>query len=239
MMRSPYLEIQGLDVFYGELQALRQVSLFIEKGEIVTLIGANGAGKSTTINAISGVLKPFRGKILYQGSPVGGLAPKKMVKMGIAQVPEGRRVFPYLTVLENLKMGAYLQKNQEEIEATMGTVYQYFPILKDRKNQPAGSLSGGEQQMLAIGRALMTRPKLLLMDEPSLGLSPILRKELFKLTQVINETGVSILLVEQNARMALGVADRGYVMEKGRIVKVGKGKELLNDDEVKKAYLGG
>ena len=237
-MKNPHLEIQGLDVFYGELQALREISLLIEKGEIVTLIGTNGAGKSTTINAISGVLKPFKGKILFEGSPISGLAPKRMVKMGIAQVPEGRRVFPYLTVLENLKMGAYLQKNWEEIAATLETVYQYFPILKDRQKQPAGSLSGGEQQMLAVGRALMTHPKLLLMDEPSLGLSPILCKELFRLTQVINETGVSILLVEQNARMALKVADRGYVMEKGRIVKEGKGKELLNDDEVKKTYLG-
>jgi len=238
-MSHPQLEVQDLDVFYGELQALREISLLIEKGEIVTLIGANGAGKSTTINTISGVLKPFKGRILFEGSPVSGLAPKRIVKMGIAQVPEGRRVFPYLTVLENLKMGAYLQKNWEEIGAALRTIYQYFPILKNRQNQRAGSLSGGEQQMLAIGRALMTRPKLLLMDEPSLGLSPILCRELVRMTQAIHETGVSILLVEQNARMALGVANRGYVMEKGRIVKEGKGKELLNDDEVKKAYLGG
>ncbi len=238
-MSNQELAIQDLDVFYGELQALRGVSLFIEKGEIVALIGANGAGKSTTINTICGVLKPFKGQIIFEESPVSGLAPKKIVKMGIAQVPEGRRIFPYLTVLENLKMGAYLQKNWKEMGAVLETIYHYFPILKNRQNQRAGSLSGGEQQMLAIGRALMTRPKLLLMDEPSLGLSPILCRELVKMTQAINQTGVSILLVEQNARMALGVANRGYVMEKGTIFKEGKGKELLNDAEVKKAYLGG
>jgi branched-chain amino acid transport system ATP-binding protein len=238
-MSNRQLEIQDIDVYYGELQALRKIRLLIEEGEIVTLIGANGAGKSTTINTISGILKPFKGQIIFEGSSVGGFAPKKIVKMGIAQVPEGRRIFPYLTVFENLRVGAYLQKNWGEMGSTLETIYHYFPILKARQNQRAGSLSGGEQQMLAIGRALMTRPRLLLMDEPSLGLSPILCRELVKMTQAINQTGVSILLVEQNARMALGVANRGYVMEKGTIFKEGKGKDLLNDAEVKKAYLGG
>lgn len=238
-MSNRLLVIQDIDVFYGDLQALRGVSLFIEKGEIVTLIGANGAGKSTTINTISGILKPANGKIIFKGSNINQITPPKIVKMGIAQVPEGRRVFSYMTVLENLKMGAYLQKNKSEVGATLENVYNHFPRLKDRENQMAGSMSGGEQQMLAIGRAIMAGPELLLMDEPSLGLSPILVKEITKMIQAINQTGVSILLVEQNAMMALGIANRGYVMEKGRIIKEGKGVELLNDAEVKKAYLGG
>jgi len=238
-MSDGQLEIEGMDVSYGLVEALRDISLWLERGEIVALIGANGAGKSTTINTISGILTPLKGSIAFEGDPIAGLKPKKIVQMGIAQVPEGRRVFPYLTVLENLKLGAYLRRASEETEARLHIIYQYFPVLRERQRQIAGSLSGGEQQMLAIGRALMTGPKLLLMDEPTLGLSPILCQELVKMIRVINGTGVSILLVEQNARMALGLANRGYVMETGRIVKEGKGRELLNDPKVKEAYLGG
>lgn len=238
-MSCGQLEIRHIDVFYGALQALHGINLWIGKGEIISLIGANGAGKSTTINAVSGILKPLRGEIIFKGTNIIDLQPPKIVEMGIAQVPEGRRVFPNLTVLENLKLGAYLRKNSKEIETDLKTVYQYFPILKDREEQHAGSLSGGEQQMLAIGRALMTKAELLLMDEPTLGLSPLLCKEIAKMIRTINEAGVSIFLVEQNVKVALGIANRGYVMETGRIVKEGEGKKLLNDQEVKEAYLAG
>jgi len=238
-MSDGQLDIKGMDVSYGAVEALRNISLRLERGEIVALIGANGAGKSTTINTISGILTPLKGSIAFEGNPIAGLKPKKIVQMGIAQVPEGRRVFPYLTVLENLKLGAYLRRASEETETRLHIIYQYFPVLRERQKQIAGSLSGGEQQMLAIGRALMTGPKLLLMDEPTLGLSPILCQELVKMIRVINGTGVSILLVEQNARMALGLANRGYVMETGKIVKEGEGRDLLKDPKVKEAYLGG
>jgi len=238
-MKTEQLKIDHIDVLYGSVEAVRDVSLHVYRGEVITLIGANGAGKSTTINTISGILQPAKGDVLYEGASLRGMKPKKIVGMGIAQVPEGRRIFPHLTVLENLKMGAYLQKDSKKIQATLEMVYRYFSILKNRQQQSGGSLSGGEQQMVAIGRALMTDPKLLLMDEPTLGLSPILRQELVKLIKAINETGVTMLLVEQNARMALGLADRGYVMETGRIVKEGNGRDLLNDPKVKEAYLGG
>lgn len=238
-MKIEQLKIDCIDVLYGSIEALRDVSLHVNEGEIITLIGANGAGKSTTINTISGIIEPAKGDVLFGGTSLRGLNPKKIVEMGIAQVPEGRRVFPHLTVLENLRMGAYLLKDSIKINTILEMVYNYFPILKDRPQQLAGSLSGGEQQMLAIGRALMSDPKLLLMDEPTLGLSPLLCQELVKLIKIINDSGVTILLVEQNARMALRVADHGYVMETGRIVQKGAGKDLLNDPKVRKAYLGG
>jgi branched-chain amino acid transport system ATP-binding protein len=238
-MNNWQLEIKDIDVFYGALQVLWGISLRIEKSEIITLIGANGAGKSTTINAISGILKPSRGEIIFEGTSISSLQPKKIVEMGIAQVPEGRRVFPNLTVLENLRLGAYLQNNSKEIDTKLQAVYQYFPILKEREKQLAGSLSGGEQQMLAIGRALMTSAKLLLMDEPTMGLSPLLCKEIAKMIKTINGTGMSIFLVEQNVMVALGVANRGYLMETGRIIKEGEGKKLLASKEVKEVYLGG
>jgi branched-chain amino acid transport system ATP-binding protein len=238
-MNGGHLELKQVDVFYDEVQALKGIHLTVEPGEIVAIIGANGAGKSTTIKSVSGVLKPSAGEILFEGHPIGGFAPQRIVKTGISQVPEGRHVFPYMTVLENLKLGAYLRRDAGRIRASLDTVYRYFPILKERLNQNAGSLSGGEQQMLAIGRALMADPKLLMMDEPTLGLSPLLCEELIGMIETINRAGVNILLVEQNAVLALRIANRGYVMETGSIVKEGMGKDLLNDPEVKKAYLGG
>lgn len=237
-MINKFLEIETIDVYYGAVAALNQASLCIEKGEIVTIIGANGAGKSTIINTISGILKPVKGVIRFQGLVINGGKPKKIVQLGISQIPEGSRVFPYLTVNENLKMGAYSRKDNDEIQNSLNEVFNYFPMLKDKKKDLASSLSGGQRQMLAIGRALMSNPILLMMDEPSLGLSPIMCQEVVKIIKKINSNGVTVLLVEQNANLALKIADRAYVLEIGKIVKEGPGKLLLCDPEVKKAYLG-
>jgi branched-chain amino acid transport system ATP-binding protein len=232
------LEIKDLTIFYGKAAALRGISLEVHEGEIVTLIGANGAGKTTTLNAISGLLKPASGQIRFEGRRVDGLPPHKIARSRIGLVPEGRRVFGPLTVLENLEMGAFLISDKSEITRRIRNTYKYFPILEERKHQLAGSLSGGEQQMLAIARSLMGDPRLMLMDEPSMGLAPLMVQEVAKIVKVINRSGVSILLVEQNARMALSLANRGYVLEVGSITAQGDAKELLNDAQVKKAYLG-
>ena len=235
------LEVQNLNVFYGGIHAIRDISLQVQKGEIVSLIGANGAGKTTTLQSISGLLKPKSGSITFEGQDLLATEAHKIVRLGLAQVPEGRRIFGSLTVKENLQMGAFTVKDSSENFAkNRGTVYKYFPRLEERKKQLGGTLSGGEQQMLAIGRALMSRPKMLLLDEPSMGLSPLLVKEIFHIIKKINEEdGVTVLLVEQNAKMALSISHRAYVLETGRIVMEGPSKELLNNDEVKKAYLGG
>lgn len=233
------LQIKEIDVYYGAIHALKQLSLEVEQGSIVTLIGANGAGKTTTLKSISGLLRPKNGSIIFKGSDITKVAPEKIVGLGISQVPEGRRVFPSMSVMENLEMGAYLRKDKKGIDADMENVYTRFPRLKERRKQLAGTLSGGEQQMLAIGRALMARPQLLLMDEPSMGLAPLLVKEIFSIIKDINERGTTILLVEQNANMALSIADKAYVIETGEIVLQGSAHELMNSPEVKKAYLGG
>lgn len=233
------LEINNIDVYYGVIHALKSVSLKVEKGEIVTLIGANGAGKTTTLRTISGLIKPSKGSITFKGKKIEGMSAPEIVKLGISHVPEGRRIFPDMTVLENLELGAFLRKDKEEIKKDMELVYSRFPILKTRSKQNAGTLSGGEQQMLAIGRALMTRPELLLMDEPSMGLAPLLVNEIFSIIKEINKQGTTILLVEQNANVALSIAHRAYVIETGSIVLEGSGKELANSDQIKKAYLGG
>jgi branched-chain amino acid transport system ATP-binding protein len=215
------------------------MSLEVEQGSIVTLIGANGAGKTTTLKTISGILKPRSGSVFFKDMDISKVAPEKIVGMGISQVPEGRRVFASMSVLENLEMGAYLRKNKKEIADDMDNVFVRFPRLKERRKQMAGTLSGGEQQMLAIGRALMARPQLLLMDEPSMGLAPLLVKEIFAIIKDINKRGTTILLVEQNAHMALSVADKAYVIETGEIVLQGSAEQLMKSEEVKKAYLGG
>ncbi len=233
------LSINGIDVFYGNIQALKEVSLEINEGEIVTLIGANGAGKSTLLKTISGLLKPKHGDILLEGNSVAGKAAQVIVKKGISHVPEGRRVFSNLTVDENLELGAYLRKDKKEIREDFEKVYELFPRLKERRKQQAGTLSGGEQQMLAMGRALMARPRLLLLDEPSMGLAPLLVKTIFSIIQEINKTGTTILLVEQNANMALSIADRAYVIETGKIVAAGTADELNQSDQIRNAYLGG
>ncbi|RLE51214.1 MAG: ABC transporter ATP-binding protein [Candidatus Methanomethylicota archaeon] len=232
------LVVDRINVFYGDLQALWDVSLKVEKGEILALVGSNGAGKTTTLNTISGILKPRSGKIEFMGKRIDGMPPHKIVELGIAQVPEGRQLFPEMTVLENLEMGAYTKRAREKFYDTLEWVYQLFPILKERKNQLAGTLSGGEQQMLAIARALMSRPQLLMLDEPSLGLAPKLVLLVFEMIHKINEEGVTILLVEQNVRHALSIAHRGYVIETGKIVLEGSGQELLENEYVKKAFLG-
>ncbi len=233
------LEVKEIDVYYGAIHALKKLSLNVEEGSIVTLIGANGAGKTTTLKTISGLLRPKSGKVVFNNTDISKTPPEKIVGMGISQVPEGRRVFPSMSVLENLEMGAYLRKDKKAVSADMENVFSRFPRLKERSKQLAGTLSGGEQQMLAIGRALMARPSLMLMDEPSMGLAPLLVKEIFSIIKEINERGTTILLVEQNARMALSIADRAYVIETGEIVLEGSARELLNSEEVKKAYLGG
>jgi len=232
------LEVREIDVFYGELQALWGVSLKIEEGEFVALIGPNGAGKTTTLKTISGLLKPARGQILFSGRDITGLPPHTIAAMGIAHVPEGRQIFPGLTVLENLKTGAYVRRAREKFEESLEFVFNLFPRLKERKNQVAGTLSGGERQMLAIARGLMSRPKLLMLDEPSLGLAPKLALEVMETLKRLHEEGLTILLVEQNVRYALELADRGYVLETGRVVMHGTGKELLEDPRIKSAYLG-
>lgn len=233
------LKIENLDVYYGAIHALKGISLELNEGEIVTLIGANGAGKTTTLQTISGLIRPKNGSITFQGQELTQRPAQEIVKMGISQVPEGRRVFANLTVLENLEMGAYLRKDKEGIKATLEKVYARFPRLRERKKQLAGTLSGGEQQMLAMGRALMSQPALLLLDEPSMGLAPILVQEIFSIIQEINKAGTTILLVEQNAHMALSIAHRAYILETGRIVASGDAKELAESEQVKKAYLGG
>ncbi|AGE23546.1 branched-chain amino acid ABC transporter ATP-binding protein [Geobacillus sp. GHH01] len=233
------LKVDGIDVFYGNIHALKGVSLEVNKGEIVTLIGANGAGKTTLLKTISGLLRPKNGDIVYEGASIAGKAAQTIVKQGISHVPEGRRVFANMTVEENLELGAFLRKDKDGIQQDFAKVFQLFPRLEERRKQLAGTLSGGEQQMLAIGRALMARPKLLLLDEPSMGLAPLLVKTIFRIIQEINESGTTILLVEQNAHMALSIAHRAYVLESGRVVLSGTASELQASEQVKQAYLGG
>lgn len=233
------LTINDINVFYGAIHAIKGVSLEVNEGEIVTLIGANGAGKSTILRTISGLLKPKTGTIQFEGQEIAGMPAHEIVKTGISQVPEGRRIFAEMTVLENLELGAFTRKDKDGIKADMELVFDRFPRLKERIGQLAGTLSGGEQQMLAMGRALMSRPRLLLLDEPSMGLAPLLIKEIFAIIQDINKTGTTVLLVEQNANMALSIAHRAYVLETGRITLNGDAKELAASDEVRKAYLGG
>jgi branched-chain amino acid transport system ATP-binding protein len=232
------LEVSGIDVFYGRVAAVRGATLAVDKGEVVALIGSNGAGKTTTLRTISGLLHPQRGTIKFDGQDITHTAPQKIVNLGICQSPEGRRLFTRMSVLDNLRMGAYTRRNGAEIKADMDRVFELFPRLKERANQVAGTLSGGEQQMCAMGRALMAKPKVLMLDEPSLGLSPILVETIFSIVREINASGTPVLLVEQNANKALEVAHRGYVLETGSIVKTGTGKELLASEDVQKAYLG-
>ena len=233
------LEVKNLSVHYGMIQAVRNVDFTVNEGEIVSLIGANGAGKSTILKTLSGLIHPSEGEILYLGENIASTSAKQIVEKGLVQVPEGRHVFPGLTVKENLELGAFLRKDKEEIQKDMEAVFERFPILKERKDQDAQTLSGGEQQMLAMGRALMSRPKLLLLDEPSMGLAPIFIREIFKIIQEIQKTGTTVLLIEQNAKMALSISNRAYVLETGSVVLSGTGQELLESDEIQKAYLGG
>ena len=231
------LEVKELEVFYGVIQAIKGISFEVNPGEIIALIGANGAGKTTTLQTITGLIPSKSGHIVYDGKDITRMPGHKLVSMGMAHVPEGRRVFAQLTVLQNLKLGAYTRKEKAEIEETLKVIYSRFPRLEERKNQMAGTLSGGEQQMLAMGRALMSHPKLIVMDEPSMGLSPIYVNEIFDIIQKINGDGTTVLLVEQNAKKALSIAHRAYVLETGKIVLSGDAGELMNDDSVKKAYL--
>ena len=233
------LEVKNLSVHYGMIQAVRDVDFTVKEGEIVSLIGANGAGKSTILKTLSGLIHPSEGEIVYLGENIASTSAKKIVEKGLVQVPEGRHVFPGLTVKENLELGAFLRKDKEGIQKDMEDVFERFPILKERKDQDAQTLSGGEQQMLAMGRALMSRPKLLLLDEPSMGLAPIFIREIFKIIQEIQKTGTTVLLIEQNAKMALSISNRAYVLETGSVVLSGTGQELLESDEIQKAYLGG
>ena len=233
------LEVKDLRVSYGKIEAIKGISLHVEKGEIVTLVGANGAGKTTLLKTISGILKPTTGKIIFENKDVETIEPHNRVLEGLCQAPEGRGIFPGMTVLENLEMGKFARKDwKNELDEDLERIYTLFPRLKERQNQAGGTLSGGEQQMLSIGRALMSRPRLLLLDEPSMGLAPMFIQQIFKIIREIQEQGVSILLVEQNAAQALACANRAYILETGNIVKEGSGKELLKDDAVKKAYLG-
>ncbi|MBR9946411.1 MAG: ABC transporter ATP-binding protein [Lachnospiraceae bacterium] len=232
------LEIKDLEVYYGMIQAIKGISFEVNEGEVIALIGANGAGKTTILHTISGLIAPKKGSITFEGQEITKIPAHKIVENGLAQVPEGRRVFPSLSVLQNLKLGAYTRKDKKEIDDTLKMIYERFPRLEERKNQPAGTLSGGEQQMLAMGRALMSKPRIILMDEPSMGLSPIFVNEIFDIIKQVSASGTTVLLVEQNAKKALSIADRGYVLETGKIVKEGKASDLLNDEAVKKAYLG-
>ena len=233
------LKLNDINVFYGAIHAIKGISMEVDQGEIVTLIGANGAGKSTTLRTISGLLKPKTGSIVFEDKTISGKPAHKIVEYGISQVPEGRRVFANMTVMENLELGAYIRKDKNGIQNDLERVFKHFPRLAERKKQDAGTLSGGEQQMLAMGRALMSSPKLLLLDEPSMGLAPLLIKEIFAIIKDINEAGTTILLVEQNANMALSIANRAYVLETGKISLSGSAKELAASEEVRKAYLGG
>ena len=235
---SVMLDVQNINVYYGAIHAVKDISFHVEEGEIVTLIGANGAGKTTTLQTVSGLLRSKTGSITFMGQNISGIPAHKLVSHGLAQVPEGRAIFLQMTVEENLEMGAYTRP-RGEIDGGLEMVYQQFPRLKERRRQVAGTLSGGEQQMLAMGRALMSKPKLLMLDEPSMGLAPILVEQIFEIIQSLHKAGTTILLVEQNARMALSVADRGYVLETGRVVKTAPAHDLLEDESVKKAYLGG
>ena len=233
------LEVRGMKTYYGNIQALKGVDLEISEGEIITLIGANGAGKTTTLMSISGVVPPRTGDVIFEGEAISGLSPNEIVAKGICQVPEGRRIFPYLTVSENLDMGAFLRTNKQEVKSDIEYIFELFPILAERRNQAGGTLSGGEQQMLAVGRALMAKPRLLLLDEPSLGLAPLVVKQIFEIIKKINlESKTTIFLVEQNANQALKVAHRGYVMENGKITLADTSQNLMANEEVKKAYLG-
>lgn len=232
------LEVKDLEVYYGVIQAIKGISFEVKQGEVIALIGANGAGKTTTLQTITGMLQAKKGQIIYEGQDITKVPGHKIVAMGMAHVPEGRRVFSQLSVLENLKMGAYTQKDKKEVEKILQRVYQSFPRLEERKKQAAGTLSGGEQQMLAMGRALMSNPKIILMDEPSMGLSPIFVEEIFKIIKEISASGTTVLLVEQNAKKALSIADRAYVLETGNIVLSGNAQELMDNESIKKAYLG-
>jgi len=232
------LEIKDLEVYYGMIQAIKGISFQVNEGEVIALIGANGAGKTTTLHTISGLIAPKNGTVTFEGADITKIPAHRIVSLGMAHVPEGRRVFASLSVFQNLKLGAYTRNSKEEIEDSLQTVYKRFPRLEERKNQPAGTLSGGEQQMLAMGRALMSKPRIILMDEPSMGLSPIFVNEIFDIIKSVSAGGTTVLLVEQNAKKALSIADRGYVLETGRIVLEGNAQELLNDESVKKAYLG-
>lgn len=232
------LEIRDLEVYYGVIQAIKGISFDVNEGEVIALIGANGAGKTTTLHTITGLLSAKSGSITFEGQDITKVPGYKIVSKGMAHVPEGRRVFAQLSVLQNLRMGAYTRKDKSEIEETLKQVYKRFPRLEERQNQMAGTLSGGEQQMLAMGRALMSHPKIILMDEPSMGLSPIFVNEIFDIIKEVSSGGTTVLLVEQNAKKALSIADRAYVLETGRIVLEGRAEDLLNDDSIKKAYLG-
>jgi len=232
------LEVKDLEVYYGMIQAIKGISFEVNQGEVIALIGANGAGKTTTLHTITGLLSPKKGSVMFEGTDITKIPAHKIVSMGMAHVPEGRRVFAELSVYENLKMGAYTRKDKNEIEESLANVYKRFPRLEERRNQMAGTLSGGEQQMLAMGRALMSKPKIILMDEPSMGLSPIFVNEIFDIIQAVSESGTTVLLVEQNAKKALSIADRAYVLETGKITMSGNAKDLLEDEAVKKAYLG-
>ena len=232
------LEVRDLQVYYGMIHAIKGISFDVNQGEVIALIGANGAGKTTTLHTITRLLAPKSGSVLFEGKDITKVPAHKIVSMGMAHVPEGRRVFAELSVYENLKMGAYTRKDKKEIEESLANVYKRFPRLEERKNQMAGTLSGGEQQMLAMGRALMSKPKIILMDEPSMGLSPIFVNEIFDIIRAVSESGTTVLLVEQNAKKALSISDRAYVLETGTITMSGKAKDLLEDEAVKKAYLG-
>lgn len=232
------LEVKDLEVYYGMIQAIKGISFEVNKGEVIALIGANGAGKTTTLHTITGLLSPKKGSVMFEGKDITKIPAHKIVSMGMAHVPEGRRVFADLSVYENLKLGAYTRKDKENLNKDLESIYERFPRLAERKNQSAGTLSGGEQQMLAMGRALMSKPSIILMDEPSMGLSPILVNEIFDIIESISKSGTTVLLVEQNAKKALSIADRAYVLETGKIVTSGKTSELLEDDSIKKAYLG-
>ena len=234
----PVIEIENLTKYYGKHRGIEHLNLVVDEGEFFGFIGPNGAGKTTILHTITGLLSPKKGQVLFEGKDITKVPAHKIVSMGMAHVPEGRRVFAELSVYENLKMGAYTRKDKSEIEESLANVYKRFPRLEERKNQMAGTLSGGEQQMLAMGRALMSKPKIILMDEPSMGLSPILVNEIFDIIQAVSESGTTVLLVEQNAKKALSIADRAYVLETGNIVLEGNANDLLEDDSIKKAYLG-
>ena len=232
------LEVNDIQVYYGLIQAIKGISFHVDAGEVISLIGANGAGKTTTLHTITGLLNPKQGSIIFEGQDITKIPAHKIVSLGMSHVPEGRRVFAQLSVYENLKLGSFTRSDKDEIEETLAKVYKRFPRLEERKRQLAGTLSGGEQQMLAMGRALMSKPRIILMDEPSMGLSPILVSEIFDIIREISESGTTVLLVEQNAKKALSISDRAYVLETGKIVLEGKASVLINDESVKKAYLG-